>query len=289
MKKLFSGKTLLVIGAIAVIGAAVWYIAAGDARPTDKTGSDGSILVSGKKSGKAANGAKIALNKPKRRKPGEKATAPVRPPRPDFTEEVKLSGEMRKMLLDLQNALDVEDKKKVFALVHKLQLMDEWPDGIPMAVKKKALEALAWFGAAGIAEAIGFLADSSEEIRSMAVETFERQFSDCWDLGDYKLADTLVAATKVLPYSDAIRSFYDQFGNMRNSVKGDTAKRIWESGTPQAIQVLEENLDFIFGEDVKSRKDIDKYIKEAKKAEDSLSPEEKKDLEEQYGPQDWNW
>ena len=56
--------------------------------------------------------------------------------------------------------------------------MDEWPDDIPKSIKLKALDALAWFGAAGFAEAVGFLADSDAEVVQSAVEKFEEMLMD---------------------------------------------------------------------------------------------------------------
>jgi len=222
-------------------------------------------------------------------------------PRPDLKleqeDEAKLTEQMRQIYREMQEAFDRDDKTRVFALVRRLQSLDEWPDGIPASVKRRALQSLAWFGASGLSEAVGFLADSNPEIRDLTIDTFEQQLADSWDLGDYKLGDTMKAMVKVVTDADALESFYEQLNNMRPSVRADVALGVYESGNETAIKVFEQNMgDYMSSSDfdaasseyeVKSREDVEKYQKDA--ALDESDAQKKQEYDDLYGPSDWGW
>ena len=294
MRKLLRLPALLIGAAIVVIAAAVWCLSGSD---SSGKAEDRQTLRSRKiVDRKAKKERKLSLLKKKARDGKKTATkvnlGKVKPDFLDDPEEIrKLNEEMKKMFLDLQAALDLDDRKKVYALIHKLQLMDEWPDGIPRSVKLKALQALSWFGAEGMAEAIGFLADSDQEIRETAVEQFERMFSDSWGLGDIKLAETMVQAVKVVSDADALDSFYDQFSNMRDTIKAETALKILDGENRAAAKELESKLSEIFDTDeyeVKTREDVEKFLKNAQQVYKD-DPQKAKDDEEMYGPTNWDW
>lgn len=209
--------------------------------------------------------------------------------KPDFSteadEESKLIGEMKRLFMELQAALDAEDKKRVFALVHKLQSMDEWPDGIPKSVKLKALDALAWFGASGMAEAVGFLADGDSEVVETTVEKFEEMLCDM-DAGDRAISDILKQIVKVVHDRDALDSFYMEMNNMRDTVRAETALAIFDSGNADAVAVLKENVDFYFSDIDKeqiTREDIEQFRKDAEQAYKD-NPEKAQEDEEFYNP-----
>ena len=295
MKKFLRLPSLLLVAMIAVIAATVWFM----------SGSDIPVKEEGQQTLRSRKVVERKLKQKKERKlsrirkvkDGKKAVKKVNLGRvkPDFLdnpEEIrKLTEEMKKIFLELQSALDLDDRKKVYALVHKLQLMDEWPDGIPKSVKLKALQALSWFGAEGMAEAIGFLADSDVEIRETAVEEFERMFADNWSMGDKVLAETMIAAVKVVSDTDALDSFYDQFSNMRDTVKAETALKILDGENLAAAKELESKLNEIFDTqeyEVKTREDVEKFLKDAQKVYKD-DPQKVKDDEEMYGPTNWDW
>ena len=64
----------------------------------------------------------------------------------DDDDEANLNAEQRKMIEAIRAALDENDRKKVLALVQKLQTSDDWPDGIPKSIKMASIKALGWFG-----------------------------------------------------------------------------------------------------------------------------------------------
>ena len=288
-----SKKTVLAVlvgAAVVVIGAVTWFaLSGGEAGKPDEQTVLRSRTIAEKQRKQPK---KTAAKRP--RKSGEKVAIKLAE-KPNFLDDIKaeekLTDEMRKIFLELQSALDLDDRKKVYALVHKLQLMDEWPDGIPKSVKLKALDALAWFGAPGLAEAIGFLADSDPEIRQTAVEKFEQMFRDSWDLGDIKLAATMEQAVKVVTDADALDSFYDEFMNMRDTVKAETALKILKGENKAASDTLKDRLGEFFDSadyEVKTTEDVEKFLKDAEQVYKD-HPEKVKEDDEMYGPTDWNW
>lgn len=288
MKSMFRGGFVFVALAVLFIGAAVWCIC----QRGDSAGAEqGRVLRSRQIASKDTN---ISKKNVRRVREGRRQTergriTEIKVEKPSMTlsaeDDSKLSEEMRKIYHELQQALDDEDKKKVFALVHKLQSMDEWPDGIPKSVKLRALDALSWFGGSGVAEAVGFLADGDTEVVNTTVEKFEEMLSDI-DLGDKAVSEILSQLVKVVHDTDALDSFYMEMNNMRDTVKAQTAINIYNSGNKEAISVLEENLDLIFGEaeyEVKTREDVEKFLKDAEQTYKD-DPEKAQDDEDFYGP-----
>lgn len=278
--------------AIAAVAAALWYVfAGGEKPPAPSGGQERRVRVRDGKEERPSAGGHVGKTRGRRERPQD-VRPKVKPDfSPDLVADAKLSAEFKRMLVDLQNALDLNDRKKVFALVHKLQLMDEWPDGIPKSVKLKALGALSWFGASGMAEAVGFLADSDASVREEALDTFQEQFEDSWDLGDYKLADTMKSVVKVVADADRLESYFDQFANMRDTVKADLALAIYKSGNETAVKVLEQNLSTIFdadGYEVTDRAGVEKFQQEAEQAYKD-DPTRKQADDEMYGPVNWEW
>lgn len=288
MKSIFRGGFVFFAIAALLIGAAIWYIFGSD---ESQKIEQGRVLRSRRIAEKDATRAgKGASRLPSAKKTFKKASASaVKVEKPNLTlsaiEDAQLTEEMRRIYQDLQQALDDEDKKKVFALVHKLQSMDEWPDGIPQSVKLRALDALAWFGSSGMAEAVGFLADGDSEVVNTAIEKFEEMLCD-FDLGDRGISEILSQIVKVVHDTDALDSFYMEMNNMRDTVKAKTALNIYDSKNKEAISVLEENLELIFGDadyEVKTREDIEKFLKDAEQAYKD-DPEKAQDDEDFYGP-----
>ena len=77
-----------------------------------------------------------------------------------------------------------------------------------------------------------------------------------------------------------------EMNNMRDTVKAQTALNIYDSQNKEAISVLEENLELIFGDadyEVKTREDVEKFLKDAEQAYKD-DPEKAADDEEFYGP-----
>lgn len=215
----------------------------------------------------------------------------VRLIKPNFSKELEaesvLTDKMKQIFAELQNALDNNDKKKVFSVIHKLQAMEEWPDDIPKSIKLRALDAIAWFGSHGFAEAVGFLVDSDQEVVETAIEKFEDMLMDSSELGDVGVSEILKQIVKVVHDTDALDMFFMELDNMRPTVKAQTALAILDSGNPEAVSVLKDNLDFLFLNEIDKdgieREDISQYYKDAEKVYMD-NPEKAAEDEEFYGP-----
>ena len=289
MAFLKSGTFYIVAAAVVLIAAAVWFISGGaDSREVAEGRQLRSRTIAATKA--AERRAPDARLRDRKRVRKDAVAVKPEPVKPNFisevNEEMKLTEEMKRMFLDLQAALDMDDAKSVYALVHKLQLMDEWPDGIPRAVKLKALSALAWFGAAGMAEAVGFLADSDPEVQQTALDKFSDMLSD-WDLGDTGISEIIKEVVKVVHDRDALDTFYMELSNMRDTVKAETALAIYDSENPDAISVLEDGMDFYFDSEekggLKGRELVEKSLKDAEQVYKD-HPEKRAEDEEFYGP-----
>ena len=289
MAFLKSGTFYIVAAAVVLIAAAVCFISGGaDSHEVAEGRELRARTIAATKA--AERKARDVRRRDRKRVRKDAVAVKPEPVKPNFisdvSEEMKLTEAMKRMFLDLQAALDMDDAKRVYALVHKLQLMDEWPDGIPRAVKLKALDALAWFGAAGMAEAVGFLADSDPQIQQTTLDKFSDMLSD-WDLGDTGISEIIQQVVKVVHDKDALDRFYMELNNMRETVKAETAKAIYDSKNPDAISVLEDNMDFYFDSEehggLKGRELVEKSLEDAEQAYRD-NPEKRAEDEEFYGP-----
>ena len=186
----------------------------------------------------------------------------------DDDELSKLSKEQKKLLQDIQNALDNDDRKSIIRLVQELQLSTDWPDNIPSSIKIAAVDALGWFGASCLPEIAGFLADSNEEVRESAIEKYDESLSDT-DLNDIDRSSILVMASRVVTDSDAMDSMMFALNDMRNSVAVDTIKQLMEVGNEATRSVLQENIDFFTGEEgLDTPEKLEKWLAENPDDED---------------------
>lgn len=289
MKIIWRSGFVLAILAIAFVAAGLWYVFCVDERPENVRqqefvsrrikGIDPAKMVakSGFKKLPRRSAVPIRADKQPAAKPDLKL---------DDKDEAKLTAEIKALYVALQEALDAGKRQDVFELVRKLQSSKEWPDGIPFSVKQRALDALAWFGASGMSEAIGFLADADPEVQEVAIEKFEEMIGDM-DIGDRARADILKQIVKVVHDKDALDTFYMELNNMRPTVKAETALAIYESGNPDAVSVLKENVEFVFSDadveyEVKDQESISRYLKDAEQ-ECKDDPEKAQEYEEFYG------
>ncbi len=184
-----------------------------------------------------------------RQKRGEKVVEQTRldPNRkPQFgleaDEEAKLTDMQRKMLEEIREACEEDDRKKVIKLVQQMQASEEWPDGIPAIIKLEAIDALGWFGIDGLAELAGFLKDTDPEVQKAAVDGFDEALSDP-DLGDRQRAEILKAASQVVTDRDALDSMMMELDDMRNSVAVQVSIDILKTGNEESKAALREAMD----------------------------------------------
>lgn len=186
----------------------------------------------------------------------------------DDDDEAKLTEEQKAILAEIRKALDEENKNEVLRLVQKLQRSNEWPDGIPKAIKMAAIEALGWFGSSCLPEIVGFLADADPEIIEATIERYEEALSDI-ELSDRERAQILIGAAKVIRDPEIMDQFMFELNDMRNSVAIDTIKQILALGSDSLKGVLTENIEFFTGEEgLDSPEKLDAWLKENPDGED---------------------
>lgn len=209
--------------------------------------------------------------------------------KPDFDfdeeEEKKLSVEYRRMLTDLRSALDADNKKAVFRYIQ--DMLDKINRGkdVPKIIKEAAIESLGWYGADGIPEIAGLLADADPEIARDALDKFEEMLFDAD--GDVATAEVICQVAKVITDSDTLDTFVFEMDSMRPTVKAQTALSIFESGSEAAVKVLKENLNDLFADadlEVNTEEDVLKYYEDSE-AYYQENPSKAVDDEKFYGPQ----
>ncbi|MCQ2392803.1 MAG: hypothetical protein MJ249_00820 [Kiritimatiellae bacterium] len=280
-----SGKKIgAVLAVLVAVGVGVWYAVPTSVVETDVPAQDerGVQIETYRQHGKSG-----------RRRPAKGGSAErVKLPRrvvngrpvvvADHDDEVRLSDEMKKVLADLQSALDQENKREVIKIAMDIQkrfYQRGEAAKVPSTVKRDIIAALRWFSPDTLPELLGFLGDPDPEVNADAISAFEDELTDA-DIGDKAISEILKKVVKVVNDADALDNFFMEMNNMRNSVKVDTALAIFDSGNPDAIRVLQENLDFYFTDadyEMKTRQDVEKYGKDPEHADDP-------DDDEIFGP-----
>lgn len=211
--------------------------------------------------------------------------------RPDLSAELSsdelssLSAEFRKILEDLQVALDADDWRKTTKIVQRMQESSEWPDGVPSVLHHAAIEALKWFGSHTAPELVGYLGSSDTEVVESATEAMIDLLGD-FSLSDSERSALMLGYMKVIRDSDTIETMLFELNNMRPTVRAETALAIFKSENNVACKVLQEELDFYFGDaegyEVSGPEGIQRYLDDAERAY-TEDPELAASDEEFYG------
>lgn len=226
-----NAKILLasIVGAALVAGSA-WVFFSDGGKDAGK--ADGP-LVSARQKAAGKAGAKQARKRPAVRKriDGKPMADALRRKQPTFDigadEEAKLTEAQKKLLEEIRAALKVDNWRKLTKLVQQLQASDEWPDGVPLAVRRAAIDALSFYGAKCLPEIIGFMGDADAEIIDTATESFWDSVTDP-DLSDLEIETNLLAAMKLIRNEESIKSMLSEVitTSMRNSRAVDTVKKL---------------------------------------------------------------
>lgn len=197
----------------------------------------------------------------------------------DDDEEAKLTNEQRELLAQIRQALEDEKADYLVRLVRKLQASNEWPDGVPLAIRQAAIDALGWFGGPCLAEIAGFLIDPDEDVLESAVDAYESALIEAD--GDRELSLIVMAASKVLNDFDSMDSILMSLNDMRPSCQWETIQEIWNTGTPNAKKAVQEMISFITDdENAKTLEDLQAYYNDP-----SGKNWDAADAEDVYGPQ----
>ena len=246
----FRGVAPFVLAGAVLIGFAVWYLGTGNDLAVERAEELRSRRIAERS---AVRKERARKSRPDARKIQESpASTARRAERPvvdlEAEEEAKLTAQHRQLLTDIRAALDADNKKRMIALIQKMQKLEEWPDGIPAILKKTAIEAMAWFGADCLPELAGFFADGDPEIVEDVVSRYDEALSDP-ELTPEQIAQLLVVASQFVHDSDAMDSMLTSLNELPHSLAVKTIETIMEKGTPETQKVLPDNIDFYTGEE----------------------------------------
>jgi len=176
-----------------------------------------------------------------------------------------LTPEMKKLIDDLQDALDAEDAKKVSKLAEQILVTQRknGQDSVPPYVRSKAVEAIGWFLPESLADLVAFMADSDPDVLQDVMDKFSEAIDDP-DLGDRELSSILTSVAKVLTDEDAVESLFLAIeSDMRNSVAVDTYLKVWENGSDEVkSKIIESIADFTGEDDVTTPDALKKWLAE---------------------------
>lgn len=251
MRCRLKGDVIFVAAAVLLVGLSVWYVCFSG--PSVDDAQEAGVIRSRRMQEASPRRVQAKAHRKAQRagdavRVGEERR--VAKPSIDFEaeEEAKLTAQHRQLLTDIRAALDADDKKKMIALIQKMQKLEEWPDGIPSVLKKTAIEAMAWFGADCLPELVGFFADKDPEVISDVISQYEDALSNP-DLSPEQIAQLLVVASQYVHDADEMDSMLTSFNELSHSLAVDTIKTIMKVGTDETKQVLPGNIDFYTGEE----------------------------------------
>lgn len=195
-------------------------------------------------------------------------------------EEAKLTAAELAILRELREGAEDDNFHRVRKAVEKIQELQRKKgiDAVPPYLREEAVEALGEFLPGSLPELIGFMGDTDSDVLADVLSQFEDAIDNS-GLGDRALADILVSVSKVLTDDDALDALFCCVENeMRNSVAVKTYTEILQHGTEAAKERVWESIEDFTGEDdVKSKADLENWLKE--------NPDDEDD-EEFYGPEE---
>lgn len=182
-----------------------------------------------------------------------------------------LSPEMKKLIDNLQEALDNSDAKAVSKIAEQILVTQrkKGQDAVPPFVREKTVEAIGFFLPDSLADLVGFMADSDPDVLQDVMDRFSEAIDDP-DLGDRELAAILSSIGKVLDNEDAIDSLFIGIeSDMRNSIAVKTYLDLWENGSP-AIKdkIIESIADFTGEEDITTPEKLKEWLEQNPDDED---------------------
>lgn len=251
---------LIVVAALALGAGSMWAFMSGGKDSPDKPGK---TLVSRKTKAKKQAAKTGSLRKKKGAMATKVAISNQRRLKPSFTlgdeEEKKLTEEQKRIIAEIRAALAADDFKTLMRLVRQMQASNEWPDGIPKAVKLAAIDALGWFGGNCLPELVGFLADADRDVISATTDAWEDAIAECE--ADYEVAEQVKFACKVVSNAESMDSILSEISNMRHSVGIGTIKEVLVSGNDVAKAQIQEIIDDFTGTaGMKTAEELDKWL-----------------------------
>lgn len=171
----------------------------------------------------------------------------------DFTDEelASITPELRKILEELQNAVDADDSKTVSRLSEQIlvTMRKHGEDAVPPFVREAAVEAIGAFLPGSLADLVAYMKDSDPDVLQEVMDKFSEAIDDP-ALGDREISAILISVSKILTEEDAIDSLFMSIENdMRNSVAVETYLTLWETGSQEVKDRIAESVADFTGED----------------------------------------
>lgn len=251
---------MTIVAALALGAASMWVFMGG---VKEEPAQDKALVSRRIKAGKPSAARPGSLRKKKGATATKIAISNQKRLKPSFAlgdeEEKKLTEEQRRIIEEIRAALREDDFKTLMRLVRKMQASDEWPDGIPKAVKLAAVDALGWFGGNCLPELVGFLADADRDVISATVDAWEDAIAECE--ADYEIAEQVKFASKVVSDAESMDSILSEIPNMRHSVGIGTIKEVLANGNEVAKAQIQSIIDDFTGtEGLKTAEELDKWL-----------------------------
>lgn len=184
----------------------------------------------------------------------------------------ELSSAVREMYEQLVRSRSRFDRKGMLAAVRQILAAMKRGESVPRFVKLAAVEGLKVNGGGidALADLVGFAADADATVAGSAVEALEELLWD-FDSTPAQIASAVQQIVSLSTDRAVVEPFVTEINDLPTALKVQTALKIVDSGNATALEVLDENREFIFDDfegNIQTREDIVRYG-EAKGLEES--------------------
>ena len=184
----------------------------------------------------------------------------------------ELSSAVREMYEQLVRSRSRFDRKGMLAAVRQILAAMKRGESVPRFVKLAAVEGLKVNGGGidALADLVGFAADADATVAGSAVEALEELLWD-FDSTPAQIASAVQQIVSLSTDRAVVEPFVTEINDLPTALKVQTALKIVDSGNTTALEVLDENREFIFDDfegNIQTRADIVRYG-EAKGLEES--------------------
>lgn len=162
----------------------------------------------------------------------------------DFEDDESYSPEEKTLAATIQNALDEDDFKRLQAEIEKAA------NSTNDALREKAVEALAWFGAKALPELTLFMVDPNDDVRTAACNAWTMSISEVKDVN--VRASSVVTAMTVVHDRGQLDSMVMEINDMPTSKQISVLRKLIDGKNKQAAETAREHYEFVTGEPYKN-------------------------------------
>lgn len=212
-----------------------------------------------------ANRIRQALEKGKARKsksekedltPVQKKVLPQVVPEEGDAEYQALPPVERQTLQEVQVALDEDDYEKTVVALQKVSVSSS-----PL-VRRRAAEALGWFGKKALPDVVMFLADSDEDVRSTAQASVEQSINEMESEAEKVAAIERLMMIRGACDEDTLVMLAGELnGIFDETLTVAAASRVIEAGVnPEGVSAMKEVYEFVTGEEYSGAEAANQWI-----------------------------